>query len=153
MSLGGHPMAAGFSVKQENLNQLIADLQTHARETILDDLLIPQLAVDLELPLGQINIDLLTQVDQLKPYGIGNPEPVFVSRNVGVAGSNFVGKEGSHLSLKLFDGINYYRGIMFDAKNLGILGFENSAPIPAMDYLLRFAVVGSVLPPPIRPPC
>lgn len=124
MSLGGHPMAAGFSVKQENLNQLIADLKTYARETILDDLLIPQLAVDLELPLSLVSVDLLTQIDQLKPYGIGNPEPVFVSRNVGVAGSNFVGKDGFHLSLKLFDGTNYYKGIMFDAKNLGISGFN-----------------------------
>lgn len=123
-SLGGHPMAAGFSVKKVDLTKLTEDLYNYAQETISDDVLVPQLTVDLELPIAQISSDLLKQVDQLKPYGIGNPEPLFLSRKVGVAGCDFVGKEGSHLSLKLFDGQTTYKAVMFDAKNLGISGFN-----------------------------
>lgn len=122
--LGGHPMAAGFSLKKENLAQFTTDLISYTQETILPDLLVPQLNVDLEIPLSLITADLLKEVDQLKPCGIGNPEPLFLSRNVGVAGSSLVGKDGSHLSLKLFDGQNTYKAILFDAKNLGVLSFD-----------------------------
>jgi single-stranded-DNA-specific exonuclease len=122
--LGGHPMAAGFSLKKENLEQFTADFIKYAQETISSDLLIPQLSIDVELPLSVVDADLLKKVDQLKPYGIGNPEPVFLSRDVGVAGSDFVGRDGAHLSLKLFDGQNTYKAILFDAKNLGVTGFD-----------------------------
>ncbi len=124
ISLGGHPMAAGFSVGLQGLDDLLAGLRALAHEVIPDEVLEPQLSIDLEIPLEQINADLLRQIDLLKPYGIGNPEPVFVSRNVGVAGSDFVGKYTSHLSLKLFDGKTYHKAILFDAKNLGIPGFN-----------------------------
>ena len=122
--LGGHPMAAGFSLKKENLAKFTTDLLKYAQENIAQDLLVPQLTVDLEIPLLLITASLLKEVDQLKPYGIGNPEPLFLSRNVGVAGSSLVGKDGSHLSLKLFDGQNTYKAILFDAKNLGVLSFD-----------------------------
>lgn len=124
ISLGGHPMAAGFSVKKDDLEGLTADLFNYAQETVPADVLVPQLIVDLELPLVQVTVDLLSRIDQLKPYGIGNPEPLFLSRGVGVAACNFVGKEGSHLSLKLFDGKSTYKAVMFDAKNLEITGFN-----------------------------
>jgi len=122
--LGGHPMAAGFSLKKESLEQFTSDFIKHAQEVISPDFLVPQLFVDLEIPLSLINVDLLKEVDRTKPYGIGNPEPLFLSRNIGVAGSNFVGKDSSHLSLRLFDGQNTYKAILFDARNLGVLGFD-----------------------------
>lgn len=117
--LGGHPMAAGFSLRKENLEQFVRDFIKHSSENISDDLLVPRLNIDLEIPLSLVNLDLLKEVDQLRPYGIGNPEPSFLSREVGVASSGFVGKDASHLSLKLFDGENLYKAIFFDAKNLG----------------------------------
>jgi len=123
-SLGGHPMAAGFSLKKDSLEQFTADFIKYTEETVSSDLLVPQLTIDLEIPLSLVNTDLLKEVDQLRPYGIGNPEPLFLSRDAGVAGADFVGKDGSHLSLKLFDGQNTYKAILFDAKNLGVLGFD-----------------------------
>lgn len=124
ISLGGHPMAAGFSVRQHELENLIADLNALANELISEDILEPRLVVDLELPISLISVDLLKHIERLKPYGMGNPEPVFVSRNISVVGSDFVGKDASHLSLRLFDGKRYYKAIFFDAKNLGISGFN-----------------------------
>jgi len=124
IGLGGHPMAAGFSLKKENLEQFTADFIKFTQETVSPDLLIPVLNIDLELPLSVVDADLLKEVDQLKPYGIANPEPLFLSRDVGVAGSDFVGRDGAHLSLKLFDGQSTYKAILFDAKNLGFLGFD-----------------------------
>ncbi len=124
ISLGGHPMAAGFSVIKDNLDQFTADFLTYAQETISPDLLVPQLTIDLELPLSFVTMDLLNQINQLRPYGISNPEPLFLSRKVGVAGSDLVGRDSNHLSLKLFDGQTTYKAMIFDAKNLGILGFD-----------------------------
>ena len=122
--LGGHPMAAGFSIKKENLEQFTTDFIKYTQEAISEELLVPQLNIDLEIPLSLINANLFKEIAQLKPYGIGNPEPLFLSRNVGVASSDFVGKGDSHLSLKLFDRQNMYKAILFDAKNLGVLGFD-----------------------------
>ncbi|MFA5776660.1 MAG: single-stranded-DNA-specific exonuclease RecJ [Patescibacteria group bacterium] len=122
--LGGHPMAAGFSIKKENLEQFTTDFIKYTQEAISEELLVPQLNIDLEIPLSLINANLFKEINKLKPYGIGNPEPLFLSRNVGVASSDFVGKGDSHLSLKLFDRQNMYKAILFDAKNLGVLGFD-----------------------------
>lgn len=128
-SLGGHPMAAGFSVKNDNLPSLIRNLIDYSEEFISDTLLVPKLNIDLEIPLYLINTDLLAQLELLKPYGIGNPEPLFLSRGVSVSGSNFVGKDNAHLSLRLFDGGSSYKAMVFDAKSLGIGDFETGQKI------------------------
>lgn len=124
VSLGGHPMAAGFSVRQQELEDLLCSMDALANEAISDEALEPRIVVDLDLPLSWVNAELMKGIDCLKPYGVGNPEPIFVSRDVGVVGSDFVGKDGLHLSLKLFDGEKYRKAIIFDAKNLGISSFN-----------------------------
>jgi single-stranded-DNA-specific exonuclease len=118
--LGGHPMAAGFSLHKDKLDQFMAEFVAYTQEVIPAELLVPQLTVDLAIPLAVVTEQFVQEVDQLRPYGVGNPEPLFVSRAVGVAGANYVGKDGAHLSVKLFDGSTTYKSIMFDAKNLGV---------------------------------
>ncbi|MBU1970692.1 hypothetical protein KJ605_02905, partial [Patescibacteria group bacterium] len=52
------------------------------------------------------------------------PEPILVSRNVGVAAANWVGKDSTHLSLKLLANQQLYKAIIFDARQLGAFGFD-----------------------------
>ena len=89
---GGHAAAAGLLTKPELLGDfkdgLMAVLKRRRRQaTIMTDL-----CIDAELKLEDINEAIMTALDQLKPFGRGNPEPLFMVRNVAVVQSQLVGK-------------------------------------------------------------
>lgn len=112
-SLGGHPLAAGFSIKVENIPVLKEKLVLFAQSAIDDVLLIPVIPIDLRLPINEIDLDLLEKLAIMKPFGIGNPEPVFHSESVGVSGFDIIGKDRTHLSLKLYNNGSILKGIFF----------------------------------------
>jgi single-stranded-DNA-specific exonuclease len=98
---GGHAQAAGFTVLNENVTALREKL-THIARTALDGQdLSPILEIDMELNAQQVNIDLATELLKLEPTGHGNPTPIFMTRNLRVMESRTVGKDDSHLKLKL----------------------------------------------------
>ncbi|MDZ4227673.1 MAG: single-stranded-DNA-specific exonuclease RecJ [Candidatus Levybacteria bacterium] len=96
---GGHPMAAGFTVETTKLLKLQKILENKAELILNKDLLTRNLRIDCELPLSSINIDLYEALQKLSPFGMGNPEPTFVSKNVIVEDLRLVGAEGKHLKL------------------------------------------------------
>lgn len=101
---GGHAAAAGFTVRNENLFELVNRLQSIAtRELGKRDLRL-SLSADAEVPLSQLNFELLKQLEGLQPTGYGNPEPVFISRGVKVQSARTVGADAKHLKLSLTDG-------------------------------------------------
>ena len=111
---GGHALAAGFTILNENIEALRARmLEIAARELKAEDL-IPTLRIDLELPLTQANWETMALVDDLQPFGIGNPRPTFLSRNVQVRGCRLVGS-GDRTGLKLVvsDGASVWDAIAF----------------------------------------
>ncbi|KKT45761.1 MAG: Single-stranded DNA-specific exonuclease [candidate division WWE3 bacterium GW2011_GWA2_44_16] len=124
-SMGGHPMAAGFTLKKGMLDQFIQEFTAHANKVVDAALLIPTITVDMEIPLPSVTVDFVCELNRLRPFGVGNPEPVFLSRAVSVVGNDFVGREGNHLSLKLFAGAGQtsYKAIYFDARNQGVSTF------------------------------
>lgn len=110
---GGHEQAAGFTVKNENLDVLIARLMQIAERDLRQLDLRPQLVADIELPLNQVVPSLMNHLDLLQPLGEGNPEPVIVSRNLRVMYPKVVGKEGKHLKFKVTDGWATFDAIAF----------------------------------------
>jgi single-stranded-DNA-specific exonuclease len=94
---GGHPMAAGFTVETIKLPLLQKALEGRAELLLNKDLLTRSLKIDCELPLSLININLYESLQKLAPFGMGNPEPVFISKNVTVEDIRLVGAEGKHL--------------------------------------------------------
>lgn len=100
---GGHAAAAGFTVQTAKLNELKARLMTITQEHIGDMTLTPALAVDAEVPLGELSWDLYHRMEKLQPFGYGNPVPVFASRRVRVLSARAVGHEGRHLKLFVAD--------------------------------------------------
>ncbi len=99
--IGGHPMAAGFTIKTKNLDSLIKTLEKAAEIAITDDLLKRKLKIDCELELACINTSLYDTIQTLAPFGMGNPEPVFITRDVWVKDFRLLGKDQSHLRLEL----------------------------------------------------
>ena len=98
---GGHPMAAGFTIATEQLSLLQQKLETFAAAKLTPELLERTLKIDLELPLETVTFDLVTTIQTLAPFGIGNTEPVFVTRNLEILETRLVGRDRKHLKLRL----------------------------------------------------
>lgn len=99
---GGHPMAAGFTVETKKLPLLQKALEDKAQLLLNKDLLTRNLKIDLALPLSSITMNLYELLQELSPFGIGNPEPTFVSNGI-IEDIRLVGSEGKHLKLKIND--------------------------------------------------
>lgn len=101
---GGHAMAAGMTIATARLPELEARLQAVAMRTLPEELLQPRLLYDGELALEQQPLALAEQLRLLEPFGHGNPQPVWVTRGLGVLEARTMGREGRHLKLRLSDG-------------------------------------------------
>jgi single-stranded-DNA-specific exonuclease len=110
---GGHAAAAGFTVRNENLPAFVARIKSIAADQLSSLDLRPVLTADVEVPLSDLNPDLLKYLDALQPTGYGNPEAVFVSRGLRAADIRTVGADGKHLKLKVTDGKITYDAIAF----------------------------------------
>lgn len=98
---GGHPMAAGFTVRTEHLELLSQAFKDGASKSLTDEVLVPKLRIDCEIPQSTVTMELALELRKFAPYGMGNPEPVFASRNVSVVDTKLVGADGKHLKLRL----------------------------------------------------
>lgn len=99
---GGHAAAAGMTIKQENIALLQERLNAHATEHLSAEDLIPEIKIDALVSSQSLNLDLVGELKRLEPFGMGNPKPKFVTRNLILNGDPFVMKE-KHLKLKLAD--------------------------------------------------
>jgi single-stranded-DNA-specific exonuclease len=114
---GGHAAAAGFTVKNENLPELVSRLKAIAKERLAGKDLRQSLTADMEVSLSDLNFEVLKNLNYLEPTGYGNPDAVFVARSVRVKSSRTVGSEGKHLKLTVegehggtFDSIGFRLG-------------------------------------------
>lgn len=119
---GGHAMAAGFTVRNEHLDELRTRLKDIAAQKLAEIELIPTLNIDAEAGLSDMNLKLAESLAKLAPFGYGNREPLFVSRNLVVRESRIVGTD--HLKLTVGDGtilmdaIAFRQGSWFAQRNL-----------------------------------
>ncbi len=99
---GGHAAAAGMQIKTENIAALQAKLNEHASENLSSDDLIPELKIDAIVSAQTLTLDLVRELKQFEPFGMGNPKPRFVTKDLFLTHEPFVMKE-KHLKLKLAD--------------------------------------------------
>jgi len=130
---GGHAAAAGFTVKNKNLPELVARLKEIAKDQLSAKDLRQTLSADMEVSLSDLNFDVLKHLAYLEPTGYGNPDAVFVSRNVKVKSSRTVGAEGRHLKLTLED----ERGTTIDSIGFRMGPLNANLP-PRVDILYHF---------------
>lgn len=100
LNIGGHAMAAGFTVENSKLEVLISKL-TDIK--IDPELLIKKQRIDAVIPLSTINQQLLTRLKEFEPYGLGNPTPIFSTPGVEISDIRRLGKENKHLKFKAGD--------------------------------------------------
>jgi len=118
---GGHPMAAGFTVETAKLPLLKKTLEERAEKALLKDLLSRSLVIDYDILLSLVDTKLYDKIQRLAPFGMKNPEPTFISRNVVIADMRLVGQEGKHLKLRIHEsGIRNHESRVFDAIAFGM---------------------------------
>lgn len=104
-SFGGHAFAAGLTIKPENLEAFAKQFEKIVNDTISDDLLIPTVEVDLNLPLNEVQEGFFKVLNQFEPFGVGNDQPVFRCDQVkALPGLRVVGK--NHLKMDIVDAEN-----------------------------------------------
>jgi single-stranded-DNA-specific exonuclease len=107
---GGHAAACGFTIKEENIDELRIKLNNHASQHLTDEDLTPEVRIDAAVSSQTLDLSLVEELKQLEPFGAGNPKPVFVTKDLILSDEPFVMKE-KHLKLKLRDS----RGKQFEA--------------------------------------
>jgi single-stranded-DNA-specific exonuclease len=121
---GGHAAAAGFTVCNVNLEALKERLKSIAEEQLRGLDLRQTLNADIQVPLSDLHPDLLKHLDTFQPTGYGNPEAVFISRNVRVTNARTVGSDGKHLKLVVTDG-----RVSFDAIGFRLGHLQTELPL------------------------
>jgi single-stranded-DNA-specific exonuclease len=131
---GGHAMAAGFTVRNDHLSELVDRLQAIAAREFENRELQPVVKADLEIPLSQLHPTMLTYLSKLQPTGQDNPDATFVSRNLRVLKSRAVGSDKKHLRLTITDG-----NLVFDAFAARFGHLEYTLP-ERVDVMYHFEV-------------
>lgn len=98
---GGHAMACGLSLSKNNLEPFMQALNEDCDLT--EDDLIPIVNIDIQLPIGYLSETLIRAIEQLAPYGNGNPHPLFAEKGFTVDQAMILGVNRNVLKLKLRD--------------------------------------------------
>lgn len=98
MNFGGHAGAAGFSLSTDKLKPFVETAVEVARKKIKPADLEREIQVDLSIPVSHVSLSLAKAIESLSPFGIGNPQPSFVS-NVELVSASIMGKNQNHLKL------------------------------------------------------
>ena len=94
---GGHAQAAGFTVRRDNLAELTTRINELASNLALEDRYEKVIAVDAEVRLVDLDQRCVDWLKRLEPWGIGNPQPVFMSLRVEVVDFRYMGNESQHI--------------------------------------------------------
>jgi len=115
VAYGGHPLAAGFTVPRRNLTRLEQKLVNLAADRLSHLELRPELIIDAELPLATFSGETFNLIRNLSPFGRGNPQPTFLTRQVEVTECRSFGNQGDWLRLKLRQGNVTWQAVDFES--------------------------------------
>lgn len=109
---GGHPMAAGLSLPEENIEAFRKKLNENCVLTQED--MVEKIVIDVPMPMSYVTIPLIRQISQLEPFGKGNTKPVFAQKNMKITGCRIFGKNRNVVKMLLTDEFGFSaEGIWF----------------------------------------
>ena len=111
LKFGGHPMAAGVTIRRERLEELRARLNGNC--TLTMENLARKVLLDAVLPFRYLSEDLIREIDQLEPYGPGNRPPVFGCSRVRLLRMDILGKNQNCVKLLVSDGSAVMTAVYF----------------------------------------
>lgn len=99
VKFGGHPMAAGLSLKEENVDGFRLELNRRARLTEED--FIPKIWIDVPMPMDYVSEGLIQELELLEPFGQGNEKPQFAQKGLRIRSARVLGKNRNAVKLSL----------------------------------------------------
>lgn len=107
---GGHELAAGLTIKPENIPIFKEKINREASKVLKPRDLIPEIIIDAVIPFEAISYKLVTDLERLKPFGPGNPKPLFLINNLPVTNHTWIGVDNRHLKIfsKRIEGIGFH---------------------------------------------
>jgi len=112
---GGHKMAAGITVKKENID-LLREKLAEAVSKLNINSNSKSIVIDMKVDFDDINFDLMNEIELLSPYGIGNSEPLFLIESANVKSQKMF--KNKHLGITFSKGDDIYSGIWFNLKGV-----------------------------------
>ncbi len=111
---GGHQAAAGLTITEDQIDDFRSDFYEAVSRQMIDSDSVSEILIDAQAPLGQLNLQTVTQIEQLSPFGQGNPRPVLCSSGVTLAEpSRRMGGGDRHLSVRLTQHNIHIRAVAF----------------------------------------
>lgn len=137
VDVGGHEFSGGFSVSRERVHFLEEEL-IRVYESVKKATSRPALYdIDAELPVSAVTWDTSSLIEKLAPFGVGNPKPVFLFRDVVIESVAFFGKERNHARVKFSSG-------SARADAIGFFFQPTSFPGVSFEKGARINLVGSI---------
>lgn len=102
---GGHKMAAGLSLDEENVENFRKKINENCKLTQED--LMPKVMIDVPMPVSYISYPLIEQLELLEPFGKGNTKPVFAQRDLRLTGCRVFGQNKNVVKMKALDSQGY----------------------------------------------
>lgn len=116
---GGHSQAAGVTIPKENLEKLYERMALIIDKKMSGEKIVPSIDIDLEISSENIDWEFMTEIKKMEPFGNGNPEPVFLMKNMNIIDLKVCGNGTKHLKMslrsssgspKIFDSIGFGMG-------------------------------------------
>lgn len=126
INFGGHQLAAGITIEYNKIPEFKSRINKIAQEFINEDDLNPELEVDAQISLSDINFNLIKDINILEPFGSGNPQPLFCSFKNMIYDWQLVGQSREHLKLKIKEENKILEGIGFGLSKMGSQIFPES---------------------------
>ncbi len=144
-SFGGHPMAAGFSLPEENIEAFRRRLNEVC--TLTEEELQAKVVIDVPMPIGYITFPLIEQLKLLEPFGKGNDKPVFADRNLVIERLKIYGPTGRvvQLTLHSLSGAKVQAVYFGDPDNLRLPLEEKYGKVVADDTMANRCVHNAAL--------
>jgi len=131
---GGHQMAAGMTLDLSDVDALRERLNRQAAAVLSDEQLVAAVDIDVPLSIGEIDVEVLESLEQLRPFGMAFPKPVYLIEKATVGSIRKIGAAKNHLKLELEDG-----GHKLDA-----IGFSQGFLADEMTHGMTLALTGDL---------
>lgn len=120
LKFGGHPMAAGFSLEEKDVDEFRRRLNENARERLTEEDFIPRVWIDVAMPFEYITEPFARELELLEPYGQGNEKPQFAQKSMVIRSAHVMGRNRNVVRLSLvnergvsMDGVVFTDGDLF----------------------------------------
>ena len=119
LEAGGHPLAAGLACSRENYAILISEMQAAAKQLVDPESLSPTLRAECQISPQLLSVDVCRELSKFEPFGQANPQPRFVVENCRVLALDRIGRDKTHLKIKLLIGDQEYEGLVWQFDQQG----------------------------------